>query len=344
MTACDDCLRRADLIAAVAGRLEIEFKKRTAPGRVLALPDEVLLEIGASHAVAERYASFNAPAAREPGVGGAAGAGVPLPLRVSGAPARPRRPARRAPCARRPQRTGRPGRRGRRGRAPGIVVRARRGPRHRPRTVSGARDRRLGPRTRDRFGRPRRRARGERPDDRRAGRERPRRVSGARAPPARGRRRPRRRGLGDAAGSERVPLVLRRPQPDHRRPGRGDRGRPGHGEVRLTDHSRLRERGRPRGRRRARPGHEPPLRRHAHADPDRRATDPRHDRCARLAGRRDRPRLHHTRTRAPRTSPHRSTACSKRSRTAPAPLASSPRRPTRPERRLPASANWSAAG
>jgi len=65
MTACDDCLRRADLIAAVAGRLEIEFKKRTAPGRVLALPDEVLLEIGASHGVAERYASFNAPAARQ---------------------------------------------------------------------------------------------------------------------------------------------------------------------------------------------------------------------------------------------------------------------------------------
>ena len=51
MTACDDCLRRADLIAAIAGRLEIEFKKRTAPGRVLALPDDVLLEIGASHAV-----------------------------------------------------------------------------------------------------------------------------------------------------------------------------------------------------------------------------------------------------------------------------------------------------
>lgn len=65
MTACDDCLRRADLIAAVAGRLEIEFKKRTAPGRVLALPDDVLLEIGASHAVAERYAGFNAPAARQ---------------------------------------------------------------------------------------------------------------------------------------------------------------------------------------------------------------------------------------------------------------------------------------
>ena len=32
MTACDDCLRRTDLIAAIAGRLEVEFKQRTAPG------------------------------------------------------------------------------------------------------------------------------------------------------------------------------------------------------------------------------------------------------------------------------------------------------------------------
>ena len=45
MTACDDCLRRTDLIAAMAGRLQIEFKRRSAPARVLALHDEDLLEL-----------------------------------------------------------------------------------------------------------------------------------------------------------------------------------------------------------------------------------------------------------------------------------------------------------
>lgn len=64
MTACDDCLRRSDLIAAIAGRLQIEFKQRTAPQRVLALPDDELLEVGATEAVARRYADFDAPAAR----------------------------------------------------------------------------------------------------------------------------------------------------------------------------------------------------------------------------------------------------------------------------------------
>src|SRR6187401_676879 len=65
MTACDDCLRRADLIAAIAGRLQIEFKQRSAPGRVLALSDEALLAVGASDAVTRRYARFDATAARE---------------------------------------------------------------------------------------------------------------------------------------------------------------------------------------------------------------------------------------------------------------------------------------
>jgi DNA processing protein len=64
MTACDDCLRRTDLIAAIAGRLELEFKQRSAPRRVLALPDAELLEVGAGAEVARRYARFDAPAAR----------------------------------------------------------------------------------------------------------------------------------------------------------------------------------------------------------------------------------------------------------------------------------------
>ena len=65
VTACDDCLRRADLIAAVAGRLEVEFKQRTAPGRVLALADDDLLAVAGSADVARRYRRFDAPAARE---------------------------------------------------------------------------------------------------------------------------------------------------------------------------------------------------------------------------------------------------------------------------------------
>lgn len=64
MTACDECLRRTALVAAIAGRLQVEFKRRSAPGRVLALPDDELLAIGASSDVRRRYARFDAPAAR----------------------------------------------------------------------------------------------------------------------------------------------------------------------------------------------------------------------------------------------------------------------------------------
>ena len=63
-TACDHCLRRTDLIAAMAGNLQIEFKRRTAPGRVLALHDEDLLDLAAAAAIRRRYATFDAAAAR----------------------------------------------------------------------------------------------------------------------------------------------------------------------------------------------------------------------------------------------------------------------------------------
>jgi predicted RNA-binding Zn ribbon-like protein len=43
-SACDDCLRRTDLVAALAGRLDIEWRRRDAPGRVLALDAAELLE------------------------------------------------------------------------------------------------------------------------------------------------------------------------------------------------------------------------------------------------------------------------------------------------------------
>jgi DNA processing protein len=65
VTACDACLRRTGLIAAIAGRLQIEFKQRGAPARVLALSDEALLEVGASTDIARRYGAFDAEAARE---------------------------------------------------------------------------------------------------------------------------------------------------------------------------------------------------------------------------------------------------------------------------------------
>jgi DNA processing protein len=64
MTACEECLRRTDLITAIAGRLDVEFKRRTAPAGVLALRDSELLAIGASSEIARRYAAFDAPAAR----------------------------------------------------------------------------------------------------------------------------------------------------------------------------------------------------------------------------------------------------------------------------------------
>ena len=65
MTACDDCLRRTDLVAALAGWLDIEWRKRDAPGRVLARSDASLLDGCESAAVRARYDRFDPLAARE---------------------------------------------------------------------------------------------------------------------------------------------------------------------------------------------------------------------------------------------------------------------------------------
>jgi DNA processing protein len=62
--ACDDCLRRTDLIAALGGWLDIEWRRRQAPGRVLALGDDVLLAVAADRAVRRRYEAFDPDAAR----------------------------------------------------------------------------------------------------------------------------------------------------------------------------------------------------------------------------------------------------------------------------------------
>ncbi|MGH2946314.1 MAG: DNA-processing protein DprA [Solirubrobacteraceae bacterium] len=62
--ACDDCLRRTDLIGALAGWLDVEWRRREAPGRVLSLPDEALLSASADVSVHRRYEAFEPEAAR----------------------------------------------------------------------------------------------------------------------------------------------------------------------------------------------------------------------------------------------------------------------------------------
>jgi len=61
--ACDACLRRTALIVALSGRLDVEWRRRQATARILALPDEALLAI-APPAAARAYAGFEARAAR----------------------------------------------------------------------------------------------------------------------------------------------------------------------------------------------------------------------------------------------------------------------------------------
>ena len=76
--ACDACLRRAALVAALAGRLDVEWRRRDAASRVLALPDEELLAVG-TKAVRVRYERFDAAVPRAV----AARAGVVLVCRCS---------------------------------------------------------------------------------------------------------------------------------------------------------------------------------------------------------------------------------------------------------------------
>jgi DNA processing protein len=83
--ACDACLRRTDLIAALAPTLDVEWRKRDGPKGVLALSDESLLVLDPAGAVARRYLAFDAAAARRR----AAAAGLAILCRCSdGYPAR----------------------------------------------------------------------------------------------------------------------------------------------------------------------------------------------------------------------------------------------------------------
>jgi len=56
MQACDDCLRRTDLLAALAARLDIEWRRRSAPAGVLSLPEEALVAL--DHPLAEEILSL----------------------------------------------------------------------------------------------------------------------------------------------------------------------------------------------------------------------------------------------------------------------------------------------
>ncbi len=64
-TACDECLRRTALIAALAPRLDIEWRRRSAPSGVLSLPDDALVALDASGRVARAHAGFAPDRARE---------------------------------------------------------------------------------------------------------------------------------------------------------------------------------------------------------------------------------------------------------------------------------------
>jgi DNA processing protein len=64
-TACDSCLRRTQLIAALAPWLDLEWRRRSAPAGVLSLPDEALIALDRSGRVARAHAGFSPGRARE---------------------------------------------------------------------------------------------------------------------------------------------------------------------------------------------------------------------------------------------------------------------------------------
>jgi len=63
--ACDHCLRRTALIAALAQWLDVEWRRRSAPAGVLSPPAEALVALDGSGRVARAHASFSSQRARE---------------------------------------------------------------------------------------------------------------------------------------------------------------------------------------------------------------------------------------------------------------------------------------
>ena len=92
VTACDACLRRTDLIVAVAGSIDVAWRERRGrTARVLALPDEDLLALDPS--AAPRYAAFSPAFARRRIVAAGLDRRLPLRGRLPRAAARAARPA-----------------------------------------------------------------------------------------------------------------------------------------------------------------------------------------------------------------------------------------------------------
>jgi DNA processing protein len=62
--ACDPCLRRTDLLVALAGFIDVEWKRTDRARAVLALPDRDLLALDPRGQVGRRYEAFDPAAAR----------------------------------------------------------------------------------------------------------------------------------------------------------------------------------------------------------------------------------------------------------------------------------------
>jgi DNA processing protein len=62
--ACDECLRRAALIAALAPWLDVEWRRRSAPAGVLSMPDGELVALDGSGRTARAHAAFSPRDAR----------------------------------------------------------------------------------------------------------------------------------------------------------------------------------------------------------------------------------------------------------------------------------------
>ena len=63
--ACDACLRRTDLVAALAPVLDVEWRRRSGLPGVLTLPDEALVALDPSGGVGRRYRAFDPRRARQ---------------------------------------------------------------------------------------------------------------------------------------------------------------------------------------------------------------------------------------------------------------------------------------
>ena len=64
LEACDGCLRRTDLIAAIGGVIDVQWRTRQARSQVLGLPDETLLGLAPAVESRRRYERFAPGAAR----------------------------------------------------------------------------------------------------------------------------------------------------------------------------------------------------------------------------------------------------------------------------------------